>query len=115
MSLSLGKTRRRYLLWRLLDLAGILATGLGGGLLLAVALVSLGMNGPWGKGAIFLWGAGLLALLSWKALGILPVFSRRWFVRRVESTHPEYANELSTLDYLARHPDEIQRFGYSTD
>lgn len=54
---------------------------------------------------------GVSYLSSWAKDGIrYTTFSRRW-----EASQPQLANRTSLMVYAERHPDEVERLGYSKD
>lgn len=116
MTRILRLARRKLLIWSLLEAVGLLLGGLSVAGLIALGLSSVGAVGGWGRGIFLLWLCLVGVVMLWKmTAALLAISSNRTFIRRIETAHPEYRNEISTAEYLAAHEEESQAFGFSPD
>jgi hypothetical protein len=117
MSPLVKRTQTRLFSWRLLEALAALILLLGGGLALSLLLFGWGAEDTqWGRIVLLVWGLGLLGVAVWKlVVAVAGLFSRKQTLRLLEKSHPEYANRLSTLDYLERNDAEARTLGFSPD
>ncbi|MCA9427347.1 MAG: hypothetical protein KC994_19865, partial [Candidatus Omnitrophica bacterium] len=114
MKSILRKTHQRFIFWGLLDLVVTLVAI--GGLSLIVATALNLLEPPTGvqKVGMYIWWVVALVLVAWRvAVFFVALFNSKGILERLEQTHPEYRNELSTLVYLDAHGDEVKHLGFS--
>ncbi len=116
MSRLIRKTRLRLFGWGLVDLLLILAVSAGAGLAGIVLLECLGLDAQWQRGYLLICLGATLILLILKLLQAgMAMATHHRLCRLLEESNPEFRNDLTTLDYLHSHKEEVRNLGYSPD
>lgn len=114
MNSILRQTRKRWIYWALIDLVATTVGLVGLTVVLAVVLESLPLSADGRHAVMFCWWIVALSALVWRiGLFAVALLNTRSLLRKLESTHPEYRDELSTLAYLDAHTAEADHLGFS--
>ncbi len=115
MSRHVQKTRFRLLGWGLVDLLLLFVTSAGVCLLGLFILEFAGTSFRWQRGfALVCLGATLILLILKVGHSLWALASYHRLCRLLEDSNPEFRNDLTTLDYLRSHQQEVRSLGYST-